>query len=281
MSGELGAFNTDGFFVAKKLLDEQSVQEVVRSLGKTFEAQLDDESRNQVNGDTFSAMQALHRQDLSRYRKVASALWRKLDVYQLTHDGRVTNFLRDKFGWRDIFVAGGQVVHIMAHELKIPGGYFGLVTHQDFPSVQGSLDGVVVWMPLVHVDRDNFPLEVIPGSHRLGLLPMVGDGQSAWEVSPDQYIEADFIPVEVDVGDVVFMSMFTLHRSSKNGKEGRCRLAVSTRFDNADEKTFVERGYPSAYERTVHREQYVPNFPTQEQIDVVFQGRREQLEDSA
>lgn len=271
MSAELDAFNSDGFFVAKNLLDEPSVQSVVNSLGKSFDAQLDNESRSQVKGDVFSTMQALHKQDLSLYRKVAAALWRKLDVYQLTHDERITRFLRDKFGWRDIFVAGGQVVHIMAHELKIPGGYFGLVTHQDFPSVQGSLDGVVVWMPLVHIDRDNFPLEVIPGSHRRGLLPMVGDGQPAWEVRPDQYREADFIPVEVDVGDVVFMSMFTLHRSSKNGREGRCRLAVSTRFDNADEKTFVERGYPSAYERVVHREQYFSNFPTKEQIESVFQ----------
>jgi hypothetical protein len=52
----------------------------------------------------------------------------------------------------------------MAHQLKIPGGNFGLVPHQDFPSVQGSLHGALVWLPLVKVDRDNFPLEVNQGA---------------------------------------------------------------------------------------------------------------------
>ncbi|MHB1116409.1 phytanoyl-CoA dioxygenase family protein [Sideroxydans sp.] len=269
MTAELATFNSDGFFIAKQLLDRQSVRAVEDSISATFADQL--HGRVGVGGeDTFSAMHALHRHDFDRYKKVAAALWRKLDVYQLMHHPRVTGFLRDRFGWSDIFVAGGQVVHIMAHELKIPDGYFGLVTHQDFPSVQGSLDGVVVWIPLVDVDRDNFPLEVIPGSHKRGLLPMTGSGSVSWEVAPDQYREEDFVPAEVEVGDVIFMSMFTVHRSSTNGTEGRLRLAASTRFDNGDEKTFAERCYPSAYERTVHRAQYFPGFPSAEQIDAVF-----------
>lgn len=271
MTAELVKFNSDGFFIAKNLLDKQSVQRVVHSLGKTFADQLYGQSGCTGSG-AFAAMQALHRHDLDRYKKVASALWRKLDVYQMTHDPRITGFLRDRFGWRDIFVAGGQVVHIMAHELKIPDGYFGLVTHQDFPSVQGSLDGVVVWIPLVDVDRGNFPLEVIPGSHKRGVLPMTGCGSASWEVAPDQYREEDFIPAEVEAGDVIFMSMFTVHRSSTNGIEGRCRLAVSTRFDNADEPSFVDRCYPSAYERSVHRAQYFPDFPSVEQVVAVFQS---------
>ena len=73
-----------------------------------------------------------------------------------------------------------------------------------------------------------------------------------------------------DKFDVIFMSMFTVHRSSTNGTEGKYRLAVSTRFDNADEKIYVERCYPSAYERTVHRKQYFSDFPSREQVDAVF-----------
>lgn len=269
MTAELVKFNSDGFFIAKQLLDRQTVRSVVESISTTFADQL----RGRVgvgSEDAFSAMQALHRHDLYRYKKVAAALWRKLDVYQLMHHPKVIGFLRDMFGWSDIFVAGGQVVHIMAHELKIPDGYFGLVTHQDFPSVQGSLDGVVVWIPLVDVGRDNFPLEVIPGSHKRGLLPMTGSGGVPWEVAPDQYREEDFVPAEVEVGDVIFMSMFTVHRSSTKGVGGRFRLAASTRFDNGGEKTFAERCFPSAYERTVHRAQYFSGFPSAEQIDAVF-----------
>jgi hypothetical protein len=271
MSAELEQYKSNGFFIAKCLLDRQCVDNISCSIAKTFSDQLRQISVDIEGMGLFDAMQVLHRYDLERYKKTAGAVWRKLDIYQLLHDPRITGFLSDKFGWRDIFVSGGQVAHIMAHELKIPDGYFGLAAHQDFPSVQGSLDGVVVWLPLVRVDRDNFPLELIPGSHKRGLLQMEGSGSASWQLRPDQYQEQDFIPAEVDVGDVVFMSMFTVHRSSINGTPGRYRLAVSTRFDNGGEATFIDRCYPSAYQRSVHRAQYFPDFPALEQVEKVFQ----------
>lgn len=275
MTSELDCYKSNGFYVAKGLLDEKSIESVCRSIANTFLDQLAEISVAAEKNDLFSAMRLLHQHDIMRYKKATAAIWRKLDVYQLMHDPRIIGFLRDKFGWQDIFVPGGQVTHIMAHELKIPNGYFGFVSHQDFPSVQGSLDGVVVWLPLVKVDRDNFPLEVIPGSHKRGLLPMLDDGDVSYEVRPDQYREEDYIPVEVEIGDVIFMSMFTLHRSSKNGGSGRYRMALSTRFDNANEATFIERCYPCAYQRTVHRAQYFPGFPTVEQVEAIFRTTEE------
>ncbi|MGZ5027724.1 MAG: phytanoyl-CoA dioxygenase family protein, partial [Methylobacter sp.] len=128
---------------------------------------------------------------------------------------------------------------------------------------------------LVRVDRDNFPLELIPGSHKRGLLPMEGSGGASWEIQPSRYCEQDFMPAELDVGDVVFMSIFTVHRSSIIGKPGQYRFALSTRFDNADEATFIERCYPSAYQRSVHRAQYYPDFPALEQVEKIFQAADE------
>lgn len=270
MTPELSQYKSSGFYVAKALLDESSIDSVRRSLLKTLSDQLARLSIAPRDASFLGALSALHSSDIERYKKVLGALWRKHDVYKLMHDDRITGFLGDKFGFKDLFVPGGQVVHVMAHELKIPNGYFGLIPHQDFPSVQGSLDGVVVWLPLVDVDRDNFPLELIPGSHRRGMLPMIDHGESTREVRPDLYNEGDFVPAEVEVGDVIFMSMFTIHRSSVTGSPGRCRLAISTRFDNADEPTFVDRAYPTAYVRSVRREQYYDGFPTVAQVAKAF-----------
>jgi ectoine hydroxylase-related dioxygenase (phytanoyl-CoA dioxygenase family) len=100
---------------------------------------------------------------------------------------------------------------------------------------------------------------------------MENEGSTQWEVCHNQYREEDFIPAEVEVGDVIFMSMFTVHRTSLNGTNGRYRLAISSRLDNADEATFIKRGYPSAYLRSVHREQYLSGFPAKEQVEAVFQ----------
>ncbi len=270
MNHELAHYNSEGFFIAKGLLSQSKIAFVLDSFLATLNDQLSVVSDAHPKTNLLSALQALFSADVDRYKKTVAALWRKEHSYRLLHDDAITGFLHEKFGWKDLFVPGGQVIHIMAHELQIPNGYFGLVPHQDFPSVQGSLDGVVVWIPIVDVDRANFPLEIIPRSHLRGILPMIEHGESTWEVHESHYEPSDFIPVEVNVGDVVFMSVFTIHRSSTTGTPNRLRLAMSTRFDNAQEQTFVERSYPTAYRRSVHRELYYPNFPSPEQIAAVF-----------
>ena len=60
--------------------------------------------------------------------------------------------------------------------------------------------------------------------------------------------------LEVNKGDIVFLSYFTIHRTSLCGNADRVRIACSTRYDNANEKTFIKRLYPTAYLRTVNRE---------------------------
>jgi hypothetical protein len=107
---------------------------------------------------------------------------------------------------------------------------------------------------------------------------MVDDGKASWEIRSD-YQEEDYVPVEVDIGDVSFISMFTIPRSSKNGTLGRYRLALSTRFDNADEATFIERCYPTAYEQNVHHAQYFPGFPTIEQFKAPFQATKYRIKE--
>jgi len=263
----LQQFQRDGFYFARGLLDKAEVIAVREALRQSFRDQLKQVGVTAQGEDLFADMRALHDKDIMRYRKLAGGLWRKIEVFNVMHSPKIQRVLTEDFGWGGVFVPGGQVVHIMADELKIPDGYFGLVPHQDFPSVQGSLDGVVVWMPLVDVDRDNYPLEVIPGSHLFGgVLPSIENNNSTWEVTDPRCRDEDYVPAEVTVGDVIFMSEFTVHRSSPRGKLGRLRLAMSTRFDNAAEQTFIERCYPSAYVRTVHREQYFKDFPSSEQV---------------
>lgn len=249
----LTTYDQNGFYIAKGLIDKKVVEETVLSLKKHFDNQLS-YLHEDVPETIYSSMQLLHALDIERYKKTVGSLWRKMGVYNLLHHSEIQNFVQNNFGWSNIVIPGGQVVHIQAHSLKIPNGYFGLVPHQDFPSVQGSLDGFVVWIPLVDVDANRYPLEVIPGSHKNGIWPSFENNDSAWEVKPESYNEADFIPAVCEVGDVIFMSNFTVHRSSSKGDD-RLRLACSTRYDNGDEETFIDRCYPSAYIRSVHRTQ--------------------------
>ena len=266
-------FRRNGFCVARGLLPTTDARTVLDSIHRSIIAQLDYCGVNAEGAGLHESLRRLHRADIDRYKRTLSALWRKADVAALMRHPALFAFLRQEFGWQDVFLPGGEVALLMAADLKIPGGYFGLGAHQDFPSVQGSLDGVVAWIPLTAVDADGWTIEVLPASHWRGLIQDVDHTVSGWEIRAAQIEGADWQPVVAAVGDVVFMSVFTVHRSKREGDETRLRLALSTRFDNADEASFIARGFPSAYQRSVHRDLYLPDYPSPQQLAGIFCGR--------
>lgn len=246
-------YNENGYCIAKGLLPKNKVIDTLQNIKLSYDYQLEFLGID-VPDTIEQSMIRLFNSDIDRYKKTSSTLWRKLSVYDLCHSVDIQNMIKTKFGWDDMIIPGGQVIHIQAETLRIPNGYFGLNAHQDFPSVQGSLDGLVTWIPLVDIDIQRYPLEIIPGSHKYGIFPLYNNNDTGWEIKTEYYDESDFIPVECEAGDVIFMSNFLIHRSSSEGDD-RVRIACSTRYDNAREKTFIERCYPSAYVRSVHREQ--------------------------
>jgi phytanoyl-CoA hydroxylase len=118
--------------------------------------------------------------------------------------------------------------------------YWKTPPHQDWRSMQGSLDSVVVWIALVDVDFSLGALEVVPGSHRRGLLAdrlVDGFGQTK------EFSDADFTPIEMRQGDALFFSSFLVHRSGTNATDA-IRWSAQFRYNNLAEATFVARGYP-------------------------------------
>lgn len=138
------------------------------------------------------------------------------------------------------------VIHYMADGLRIEGGYHKSPAHQDWRSVQGSLDGVTLWLPLYDVGPRDFPLEVVAGSHRRGLLDSVDDAFGHRVADAQVPPETAFRPVPMKRGAVAAFSGFLVHRTGAVGG-GRARIALSYRFNNAAEPSYVARLYPNPY----------------------------------
>jgi len=134
--------------------------------------------------------------------------------------------------------------------------------------MQGSLDGCIVWMPLVDIDLNNYPLELVPGSHTMGLLETT-DHPATPVVADKRISDSDFEPILVKRGELVVISGFTVHRTGNNG-DSRVRVAISCRYNNAAEPTFIARGYASPYRHTYDRALMVENFPSQEEVRSIF-----------
>ncbi len=212
-------------------------------------------------------MRQLHHHDQSLYIQ-ALKLWAKLFSIQSLIMNDAILAVTKAIGIHLPIFQTTPVIHVMANDLKITGGYHGVGAHQDWPALQSGLDTVTVWFPFMDVDKNNFPLELVPGSHLNGLYPGTG-AENIYEVDPNSYQEKDFIPVEVKFGDVIFMSNFTLHRSGMNGDE-RLRIACSSRYENASEKTFIERSYPFTQKRVIERALIDPGFPSKLHLEEIY-----------
>lgn len=104
--------------------------------------------------------------------------------------------------------------------------------HQDYRNNQGTLRLTAAWMPLADCPLDCGPLAVLPGSHRLGLLPLdfhLGPGNRQ-AVLPAEALGSTWVTADFKVGDVLLFPSLTVHKALPNRHPSRMRLSVDFRY---------------------------------------------------
>lgn len=109
--------------------------------------------------------------------------------------------------------------------------------HQDAPFFPHENHSMIA--AIIHFD--DAPLNkgcvrVIPGSHKLGMLPH--DSTGSWHLSPEGYPVSDALPIEAKAGDALFFSYLTIHGSGINeSNEARTTVLIQMR-DPEDQPSF-------------------------------------------
>lgn len=241
------ALRRDGYVVIRDAIDHCVLSGMLDAFHDIFRRQIRrlDIADAAARGPEFDmALAALFQLSMPDYLAAAKLTQYLPALHALGAGDDIIAILR-RLGLASPAISTRPVVHIVGDALKVPGGYHRTPPHQDWRSVQGSLDSLVLWLPLVPSDADFAPLEVLPGSHRMGLLPSEPH-PFANRVAPGAVDEAAFRPVDAAPGDIVAFSMFLVHRTGARQRPG-VRWSVSFRYNNLDEPGFVERGYPNPY----------------------------------
>jgi ectoine hydroxylase-related dioxygenase (phytanoyl-CoA dioxygenase family) len=103
--------------------------------------------------------------------------------------------------------------------------------HQDYPNNQGTKELYACWLPLGDCPRAMGGLSILPGSHRLGLLPRafaLGPGHRK-AVIDDRLAALEWAGSDFETGDLIVFNSLTVHRSLPNTTD-RLRLSVDYRF---------------------------------------------------
>jgi phytanoyl-CoA hydroxylase len=266
----VASYREQGFLHLRGVFDRREVEGLRQDAIRVFERQM--AARGDVAFSPASeheleqALFRFFRDDVSRFANCGKQIQHLVSLHRLSLDARILDLLR-ALGLEFPNISTRPVLFFNSPNLATKEVYWRVFAHQDWRSMQGSLNSAVVWIPLHDIDRSLGALEVVPGSHRQGLL--------ATEVverfgKVDRFVDADFQSMEVEQGDLLVFSSFLVHRSGTNSTDS-IRWSCHFRYNDLAEATFIERGYPHAYVYHPVNELLTPGFPAVGDVLRLFQ----------
>jgi len=163
-----------------------------------------------------------------------------IDLYKLAINDSLIETI-SKLGVQSPNMCTRPVLFFNHPELAKSKEYYMTPKHQDWPSMEASQNSLVVWVPLVDVNKDNGSIIIYPGSHKEGVLPFTTEGGFA-KVN----YEGESIQPEMKVGDIAIFSTKLVHESGPILND-TIRWSCHFRYTDMMEDDFIERGYPSPY----------------------------------
>jgi ectoine hydroxylase-related dioxygenase (phytanoyl-CoA dioxygenase family) len=269
------SFLSDGYVVARGIIDAGALASINDEMSELFAIQLrrlglpvdGGNGREAFLSNALRLLQA----DVAAYISTARLTQMLPSVHRLLVCDAILDLARE-LGLAFPVISTRVSIHIMSDLLKIPNGYHKSPPHQDWRSMQGSLDSIVLWLPTTPVSAKSHPLEVVPKSHLFGLLDTVEHIMTP-TVSDPRASEDQYVSVPLPPGDVIVFSSFLVHRTSDQD-DGLARIALSGRFNNALEPTYVAHGYPTPYKYSYQTELIFKDFPGQSDLAKIFPDAR-------
>jgi len=122
---------------------------------------------------------------------------------------------------------------------KEPGAP-GQASHQDYYYIKNDpMTMIAAWTAMEDlVDEENGCLWVIPGTHKLGLLPHGAvknlEEHESWTEETEGIDTSHQIPVIMEKGDILFFSELLIHSSNKNRSKERWRRSYVCHYIRED-----------------------------------------------
>jgi phytanoyl-CoA hydroxylase len=190
-----------------------------------------------------------------------------ISLHALSLDKKIIKLLND-IGLTSPVISTRPVMFFNHPNLAKNRVYHTVDSHQDWRSMQGSLDSVVIWIPLCDINRDLGALEILPKSHLQGLrTDHIDNGFGMVNLSENDKL--NLISVEVETGDILLFSSFLIHQSGNNVTNNP-RWSCHFRYNNLDENTFLKRKYAHAYIYKPIDELITKDFPTKDDLESIF-----------
>ncbi|PCJ62660.1 MAG: hypothetical protein COA79_03845 [Planctomycetota bacterium] len=232
---QIDSFNKNGFVIIRGLYTEEEIELIIN---------LRDESERkvQVNGESFKIDRAFY--DVEKVRDIESeksVTLRKIqEVYSSESDFRKVSSSNKILDIVQDLIGDTIYYHSSKLMCKNPGGR-RKPWHQDYaywPDMNNT-NQVTVWAAIEPSTRENGCIQIIPGSHKRGLIDHY-QGED-YMINEDNIENENIEYAVMEPGDILFFNVLALHASDPNCSD-KPRLATIIDFDSNPKPHAAEYG---------------------------------------
>ena len=240
----MSSLKNDGYIIKKNFFPKELISSLQKNAKEVFKSQFDYFKYDNKEENFESNMVKLFNEQTDVFINCGKTIQQGLiDLYKLAVNDNLICELK-KQGLKKPNLCTRPVLFFNHPNLSKEEFYYKTPPHQDWGSMLGSLDSLVVWIPLIDITDENGPLMVIPKSHTDGLVTDTVIGGFSTISDMDDSL---FTPIKLEYGDMLIFSSFLIHKSGVMQKNSEIRWSCHFRYNNLDDSDFIKRGYPNPY----------------------------------
>lgn len=186
--------------------------------------------------------------DFPSYLNKIRACSRSVFIRNILSSEQLSEIAR-RYGIKMPVSFSSPVMHISS--VKLLPGVGDLSPHQDWPSCLGSLNSIIVWISLGGATKESGGLDFYCANCQIPLLKGAIN-PSVVEVRTEDLKKFQKQYLYVSAGDAIVFGHFLPH-GSKNGKT---RISVSLRIEDASDEFWQNRGFEYAQKTQIDRRQF-------------------------
>lgn len=227
-----------GYIILKNFFDKEYILNLRKQAENIFQIQF---NRFGYNKDFQSNMIRLFNEHESIFINCGKIIQAGLlELYKLPVEEKLINKIKE-LGLEFPNLCTRPVLFFNHPQLAKEEVYYKTPPHQDWSSMESSMNSLVVWVPLVDVNKENGSIIIWPGSHKLGPLPFLTTGGFA-----QVEIQGEGTQPELEIGDIAIFSTLLVHASG-DILNNTIRWSCHYRYTDMLEQNYIERDFPNPY----------------------------------
>ena len=271
---QLSFFKKNGYLLFEDFFPEKEIESILIDAKNVFLKQfIAKKYCSKCNLDNMSEedynyfLYRLFDEDMECLINCGKQVQHLISLHKLSLDSKIISLL-NRLGLKEPIISTRPVLYFNHPKLAKQKIFYKVDAHQDWRSMQGSLNSVVVWLPLVDINKDLGALEILPGSHLKGLRTDHVDQGFGMVSLTDEEAE-NLKSIEVKVGDILIFSSLLIHQSGNNITQ-KPRWSCHFRYNDLEDVSFIERKYAHPYIYRPIEELITKDFPLLTDISKIY-----------